>query len=291
MHPFSRCFALLASVLFAALPAPASGEAPPAAGETAPAAGEKMTEGLRAALEKLELPGVTINVDEWAVDVAAKVCLQSGLLELIACTKDSKEHESIVMVEAKPSHIHTALLLLGAKPGNPAMRRIIDEEGMRFIDIPPRGGEIDVFLVLGDETRTEHPISDFIQRADRYDAFPHEQEGEGEGEAEDRAFPTHTFLFVGSILHGQGDGPRRYLCDQSGHVISLATFGDEVLCLPGIHADLNSELMWEINTTKLPPLDTKVTLRLRPRREAPPPDEASPPVETPDDSADGGGGS
>jgi hypothetical protein len=49
---------------------------------------------------------VKINPEEWCVDVEAKVCLREGLLELVACTKDTKEHESLVVVEAKPSHIH-----------------------------------------------------------------------------------------------------------------------------------------------------------------------------------------
>jgi len=68
-----------------------------------------------------------MNIEERCVDVESSVCLRHGLLELIVCTKGTKEHESIIMIEAKPSHIHTALLLLGAVPGNPAMRKPIDE--------------------------------------------------------------------------------------------------------------------------------------------------------------------
>jgi hypothetical protein len=220
---------------------------------------------LRAALAKLELPGVRINLDEWSVDVDSRVCLRDGLLELIACTKDSKEHESIIVVDAKPSHIHAALLLLGAKAGNPAMQQPIDSEMTRFIHKPPTGAAVDVSLVLTDAQgkATVHPISDFISPADHGgaetgSATPDDQERKKE-------FPTSTFLFAGSILVGEGEGPKRYLCDLNGNVISITTFGDELLCLPGVHDHSNGSLMWQVNGEKLPELDTKVTLRLRPQ--------------------------
>ena len=47
---------------------------------------------------------------------------REGLLELVVCTKNSKEHESIVVMNARPLQVHTALLLLGARPGTPRTR-------------------------------------------------------------------------------------------------------------------------------------------------------------------------
>ena len=78
-------------------------------------------------------------MEERSIDVNATVCLHQGLLELVACARDSKEHESIVVLGARPIHIHTALLLLGAKPGTPAMQQVPDEESTRFIPVPPVG--------------------------------------------------------------------------------------------------------------------------------------------------------
>ena len=46
--------------------------------------------------EELKLPGLTVHTKERYVDVDATVCLGEGFLELIACTKDGKEHESII---------------------------------------------------------------------------------------------------------------------------------------------------------------------------------------------------
>jgi hypothetical protein len=95
---------------------------------------------LQDALQKVMFPGVTINVQERCVDVEGSVCLHRGGLELVACTKGTKEHESIVMIEAKPMHIHAALLLLGARPGSPATRKQWVDQPERWTDVPPRGG-------------------------------------------------------------------------------------------------------------------------------------------------------
>lgn len=214
---------------------------------------------LQAALQKLSFPGVTINVQERCVDVEGSVCLHRGALELVACTKGTKEHESIVAIEARPMHIHAALLLLGAKPGSPATRQPLGDQAGRWVDVPPNGGAVDVFLVLKaeDGKMVEHPISDFIAPSNRRfdDSASADQEAR---------FPTHTFLFAGSILYGGGPGPRRYLSDQSGHVISLVTFGDELLCLPAIHSQDNDALRWQVDATNLPAVGFNVTLRLRP---------------------------
>ena len=122
-----------------------------------------------AAVSRLKFPGVTINVQERCVDVESSVCLHRGALELVACTKGTKEHESIVAIEAKPVHLHAALLLLGAKPGSPATRQQLGDQAGRWIDVPPSGGPVDVFLMLkGKEGKmVEHPISDFIAPSSR----------------------------------------------------------------------------------------------------------------------------
>lgn len=210
--------------------------------------------------EALSLPGLKINLKENCVDVDAKLCLEAGMLELIACTPDSKEHESIVSLEAKAAHIHAALLLLGAQPGNPAMRRPVNEEQTRWVDLPPRGSEVEVSLVFQDAQgkTVEHPIQRFMVRARDYgDPEP--------GEGEEEHFPTSTFLFAGSHLYSDGDGPPKYLADESGNVISISTFGDELLCLPGLHSQENGALIWEVDGSKLPAAGSKVILRLKPK--------------------------
>jgi hypothetical protein len=182
---------------------------------------------------------------------------------LVASTKNGKVHESVIAVEARPVHIHTALLLLGARNGNPSMRQAVNKEQTRWIDIPPKGDLVEVFLEFKDATGKpiERPISDFITRNNDNGGGPATATSEPREAAR---FP-NTFIFAGSHLRANGDAPKDYLADMSGHVISISTFGDELLCLPEIHSQDNGSLMWRIDPTHLPKRDTKVTLRLRPK--------------------------
>lgn len=219
-------------------------------------------------IPELRFPGLTINARERCIDVDATVCLSEGALELIACNIDGKVHESIVAVEARPSHIHTALLLLGANNGSPANRRPVNEAQTHWVDIPPTGDLIDVFLEFNDAEGkpVERPISDFIRQRNR-DGVDRPR---NEPEANKAHSIPHAFIFAGSHLKSHGDGPRSYLADISGHVISICTFGDELLCLPELHSHQQGALTWEIDPTHLPKRDTKVTLRLRVRKSSNP---------------------
>ena len=114
----------------------------------------------------------------------------------------------------------------------------------------------------------ERPVRDFITGPEKQ-ADPiglvEDHTAENQAVAKVDHFPG-TFLFAGSHLRDNGPGPRTYLADLSGHVISIATFGDELLCLPSVHSHLNGTLTWRVNPKHLPQVGTKVTLRLRPKR-------------------------
>lgn len=71
------------------------------------------------------------------------VVFREGLLEMLCCLKQTKEHESIVSVDAKAYVVHTGLLALGAEPGKP----------VQFVPkfSPPSGQRIDIFVQWKDE--------------------------------------------------------------------------------------------------------------------------------------------
>ena len=216
------------------------------------------------ALRKLELPGIKLNLKERCIDVDATVCLHEGLLELVACTKGTKEHESILSIAARPMHIHTAMLLMGASPGTPAMRKVQDGARARWAPVEPAGDPVLVSLVFAESKGKpqEHPISKFISPAqpDEISGIPAKKKL--------ATFPA-SFLFAGSHLVEDGAGPRKYVCEQSGNVISISTFGDELLCLPGIHGHQNDGLAWQVNSKGLPGIGEQVILRLRPKPKTP----------------------
>jgi len=232
-------------------------------------------EGAREPARKLvKLPGMVVDYfEKQCIDLEGTICLEKGLLELIACTKGSKEHESIVALSASAMHIHMGLLLLGADNGHPAMRKPVDGKKTRWVNVPPRGDSIDVFLVVRNKEGklVEKPISDFIarssERIDEVDGTVLVAPGQAgkRGGEQKRSLP-HTFIFAGSHLRDNGSGPRQYLADLSGNVISIASFGDELLCLPFHQAQENRALMWQVKPGTLPKVGTKITLRLRPRK-------------------------
>lgn len=232
----------------------------------AEAEAEVQTEEAKPVQEAIKLPGIKIDTENQLVDVAAEVCLDQGLLELVACTKGTREHEAVVILEAEPIHIHTALLLIGARNGNPAMSKPINEEKTRWMHLPAQGDPINVSLVIESEEGqpAERPISDFITRTkgDPYMSDMGYDESEPEDDEKEETFP-HTFLFAGSHLIENEEGEKQYLAEVSGNVITISTFGDEILCLPDFQSRENGELVWEIDPTHLPPVGTKVTLRLR----------------------------
>jgi len=218
--------------------------------------------------QKIRLPGIEIDAEKRIVDVDAQVSLTEGFLELIACTEGTKEHEAIVRINAKPVHVHTALLLIGARNGTPAMRKPINEEQTRWMHVRPSGDPIQVSLVYKDVdgNPVERPISDFITRSE---GDPYMQDmvygadKPEDGDAKEK-FPD-VFIFTGSHLITNKDDSRQYLADSSGHVITISTFGDEMLGLPDFQSRENGELVWEVDSTFLPQLDAEVKLRLRPK--------------------------
>lgn len=239
-----------------------------------PALSASETESPKPAMRVVELPGMKIHVKQRIVDLEAVICLDQGPLELIACGRGTKEHESIVALSSRAMHIHTALLLIGAVNGHPAMRRPKPEEETVWESVPPSGDAVEVWLVIPDVAgrSQERPISDFVvrtrERVDEVDGktlnSPQDRERLGKGQAE--SLPNR-FLFAGSELRDVKSGPRQYLADLSGDYISIATFGDELLCLPFVESKANDVLSWQIKPKSLPKVGTKVTLRLKFKKE------------------------
>ena len=61
-------------------------------------------------------------------------------------------------------------------------------------------------------------------------------------------------------------GPgEHYVADESGSIIGLVTFGDEVIGFSRVLADQDAvqEPEWEVNTAAIPPMGTSVTLVLK----------------------------
>lgn len=209
--------------------------------------------------------GITIDRDARTVDIDAKVCLREcEFLEQLACSEGTREHESLLVLLAKPSMVHTALLLMGLEPGSP-MRWIEEEDSVRTI--APRGPEVAVFIVWHDEAGEEvlTPANEWVS-----------DQNSGE------AMEGNTWLFAGSKFV-EVNGEEMYVADAYGTAISLVNFGDDLLARATEMTDQNDShgRVWGANTDAIPEVGTEVRIRLvlpEPAREADPhqPAEAAP---------------
>ncbi len=215
--------------------------------------------------EKIVKPseGVTvfINVDpsKSRVEIKAYTCLDSGWLEQVACMPGTREHESLLVVNAKPSQVHAALLMADFKPGRPG-RWTYDNQ--KFGAVDPTGDKVTVLVrYTNKEGKTvEHDVDKWIREPVTRDKDGNEKEG--------KPFPKEPWVFGGSILapNTADMGPgEHYVADMTGSVIGLVTFGDETIGFSRVLSDQEAvqEPEWEANTEAMPEPATPVTVIIR----------------------------
>ncbi len=178
---------------------------------------------------------------------------QAVFLETIVCTRNSKEHETLLATDARPSNIHAALLLLGAEPGAPGSWKLGDDN--EIIHIAPTGPEIRIEFVWTDdagEQHADHPASWVISDEDG------------------KPLPQHNWLFAGSRIvewtpPGKQEPAEAYDADYSGTLVGISTFGTETLAWPDVlsHDSTVEEPVWIVDASKAPLVDTPVVVRLR----------------------------
>ena len=74
----------------------------------------------------------------------SEVVLREGLLELLVCLKQSKEHESILSVNTQAKVVHAGLLALSAELGSPVRWQPEYQ--------PAKGQQIDIYFTWTDES-------------------------------------------------------------------------------------------------------------------------------------------
>ena len=93
--------------------------------------------------------------------VKSTVVFREGLLEMLVCLKQTKEHESLLSVDAKAQVIHAGLIALGAEVGNPA--QFVPEYKSAT------GQQIDIFFTWTDADGKLHrdPAQSWVRHATR----------------------------------------------------------------------------------------------------------------------------
>lgn len=242
--------------------------------EVAPGGGEAPAPARRPAGEeppRPETPPVPVGLREVfpfvRVDARAKVVELDGVvpidahdpqaphvyLEVVVCTPDTKEHETLVVTRARPSHVHAALLAIGLAPGKPGSW---DFDGEKLISFPPEGSAVEVTIAYRDAggREIEARASDWIVSA------------QDERPILSPEAPT-PFVFAGSLLARRG-GREVYDADGTGTLVGLATFGMETVAWREVisHDATVTAPEWIANPRLVPKYETTVIVRLRPAR-------------------------
>jgi hypothetical protein len=217
----------------------------------APALADEPQQTNRAAAAATDAPEGLIKLsktnDVWldkerkAVVVDGQVCLREGQLEMFACPKGTKEHESIVSLMCKAEEVHAGLLAAGAKPGT-------------TVSFSPEykaatGQIVDVYVLWKDADGGKHQAraQDWIKDIKQQKAMRHD------------------WVFAGSkFWKDEETGKERYTAND-GDLICVSNFPTATLDLPVESSQADSDLLFQAFTDHIPPRGTKVRVVLIPR--------------------------
>ena len=184
------------------------------------------------------MPGVRINWRNREVEVAGVVVLREGMLELFACSPDTREHESIVRISARPTHVYQALGLLGLEPGSPPRWDPETERG--FAATGPR-------LRLRVRYQRDGRLhTDGIHRW-MWNIMT------------DEPAPPTQWVFSGSLR----DDPGRLAADFEGTVVCVVDFQAALISLPQSYSDRNEDLWLRPHAQRIPPLGSPCVLLIQ----------------------------
>ena len=174
------------------------------------------------------------------VHLMSAVCLREGILEVFLTKLNTKEHESILHIDADAREIHFALVAAGAEAGSPA--KFVPEYK------PATGTKVKVSVTYREKGKVKTaPAGDWVKDKRTNKALAHD------------------WVFAGSRFFKDPDGknPDYYLAN-NGELLSLSNFPDSMLDLPIKSSKDAADLIFEIDTAKIPPLRTPVIVTLEP---------------------------
>lgn len=225
---------------------------PPSA--PAPAAPPAVTVAEAAPATREIFPHIRIATDRSFIEIDGFVPIDAHnekttivYLEQLVCLRDTKDHESVVVTDAKPSNIHAALLLMGTQPGSPGAW---DWEGEEIRAIPPTGAPLIIEIIFADGAPVPATDTVITTRADKTLTQLARDTGD-------------EFRFGGSEVITR-QGRERYRADGEGTIIGLTTFGGEVIGWSYLfNPDSGIEdPHWIANKAVVPPFGTKAVVRI-----------------------------
>jgi hypothetical protein len=204
-------------------------------------------------------PGVRVDRQRGVVEVDGRVATNvhdpetpEVWLEVLVCTPDTREHEALVVIDAKAEHVQAGLLLAGFEAGEPGRweeRRGRLEatppgsQGGGIVGVEPTGDRVEVLFVVGGK---EIEPASWVVLAD----------GKAVGRFE--------WVFAGSKFR-EFRGREVYLAGVEGTVVGLTTFGTEIVGLRAMHHPDSAieQPRFLANVDVVPAYGVRVVVRLK----------------------------
>lgn len=185
-----------------------------------------------------------------AVVVDGQVCLREGPLEMFACPKRTKEHESVVSLNCSAHEVHAALLAAGARPGRPVQFQPQYQAAS--------GQIIDIYVLWKDARGEKHQVraQDWVRNTRTGKALEWD------------------WVFAGSGFWKDEETGKEYYKADGGDLVCVSNFPSATLDLPVESSQANADLLFEAFTERIPPRGTKVRVVLWPRADPLVPPEA-----------------
>jgi hypothetical protein len=186
-----------------------------------------------------KFPHVSFDTKKRQVRVECESLEVDAPLEFFCVLVNTSEHESVLRTPAKPSHIHTALLAVGLRPGRPVE---YSESLKKWL--PPQGPPLHVTLEWQKDGRT---VSAPAHRCMR------------DLNTKKEIKPVN-WVFCGSRVMENGD----YAADTTGYVVSVVNFDLTLIDIGRIASSSNDALELQRNPDVAPPGGTRVTMVIEP---------------------------
>lgn len=186
---------------------------------------------------------VWVNREKRVVYVDGVVSLREGLLEMLACPRGTKEHESVVAVNTRAYLVHAALLSVGAEPGRPVSYK--DGEY-----VAPTGDVIKITIEWLDPQGKKHSAKaqEWVRDMNTKKAMPYE------------------WVFAGSGFWTDEETGKQYYQAEGGELVCVANFSTAMIDVAAESTAANSGLLFETFTENIPPLGTPVRLVMTPEK-------------------------
>jgi len=221
---------------------------PPASTARGEDAAEPVAPKDTAGKDVVRFKGLTVYPKQRRIEMAGEFCLERDIVEFLAVTKGGRDYESMLVVEGRPSDLKVALELIGLKPSPIELNKqmLVGVE-----DASLRNGGVEITLKWKDQDGEQSaPPEAFLIRRDQ-----------------PKAPPTKSpWVFTGSRIEELPDLGKVFAGDYHKLAIGLWYEPAAVLnySVPSKNPYWDDDAGYEIDTARIPPRHTAVTLLIAP---------------------------